>query len=81
MFLPSSRYYVSTDLEVCFDRARGMFRPCSRYVSTVLEVLIVTVLEVCFDHGRPNFDIFRPCLRYVSTGLELRFYRRRGIMF
>ena len=51
--------YVSTVL----DRVRGMFRPCSRYVSAV-----PTVLEVCFDRSRP-------CLRYASTVLD----RARGM--
>ena len=37
-----------------------MFGPCSRYVSTVL--------EVCLDRAR---GMFRPCSRYVSTVLEV----------
>ena len=48
-----------------FDRARGMFRPCSRYGSTVL--------ELCFDPAR---GMFRPCLRYVSAVLEVCMFRR-----
>ena len=32
--LPCSRY-VSTVLEVYFDRARGILRPCSRFTSTL----------------------------------------------
>ena len=55
--------YFSTKLEVYFDRARVMFRTCSSYVSTVLEVcfnlieVCSTVLEVCFDRAR---GMFRP---------------------
>ena len=50
-------------LDVCFDRARGMFQPCSKYVPTVHEVgfdrrlrYISTVLRDCFDRVRLNFD-------------------------
>ena len=57
--------YVSTVLEVCFERARGMHRPCSRYDSIVH--------EVCFDRARV---MFRRCSRCVSTVLEVSFGRR-----
>ena len=64
---------VSLDV-VCFDRARGMFRPClsvfghcSRYVSPLLEYYS-TVLELCFDRARV---MFRPCSSYVPTVLEV----------
>ena len=43
-----------------------MFRRCSRYVSTVL--------EVCFDRAR---GLFRLCLIFVSTVLEMCFNRLR----
>ena len=36
---------VLTALELCFDRARCMLRPCSRYVFTVLEVYFVFMLN------------------------------------
>ena len=70
----------STVFEVCFDRARCNLRPCSRYVSYVLEhfrqfaryastaiEVVLTVLEVCFDHSR---GMFRPCSRCVPTVLD-----------
>ena len=71
MFGPCSRY-VPTVLELFFDcalgmfrpcstvldRAPGMFRPCSRYAWTVL--------EVCLDRARGTF---RPCSSYFSTVL------------
>ena len=53
-------------LEVCFDRARSMFRPRSKYV--------LTVLQLCFDRARGKF---RPCSRYVSNVLEACFDRAR----
>ena len=46
----------STIHEVCFDRARVMFRLCSWFVSSGL--------EVGCDHIR---DVFQPCLMYFST--------------
>ena len=46
-------------LELCFDCARSMFLPSSRYVS--IEI------EVCFDRAR---DMFRSSSRYVSTDLR-----------
>ena len=52
---------------ICFDRARCEFPPCSRYVSTVL--------EVCFDRTR---DMFRRCLCYVSTVVNVSLHRARG---
>ena len=42
-------------LEECFDRAQGIFRPCSRFFPNVL--------GVCFVHDR---GMFRPC----STPLD-----------
>ena len=45
-----------------------MFRPCSRYVFTLLEVCS-TVHEVCFDRRS----------RYVSAVLELCFDRARSM--
>ena len=50
--LPQNNRYFSTVLEVCFDRARGMFRPCS------------AVLEVYFERAR---DMFWACSRYVKS--------------
>ena len=59
--------------KVCFDRpsryvstvARGMFRACKRFVSTVFEINFVhAMLDVCFDRAR---SMFRPCTRYHST--------------
>ena len=48
MFQPSLRY-VSTELEVCFDRARGMFRSRSTYISVVL--------VVCFNRARGTLTV------------------------
>ena len=74
IFLPCSSY-VSTVLEVCFDRARGIF-DCS-YFPTVLEVcfdraqsMFRPSFEVCFDRAR---GMFRACKRYVSTVFEINF--------
>ena len=71
--IPRENRYFSTVIEVrpcstVFDHARGMFRPCSRYVSTVL--------EGCFDRAR---GMFRPCSRYVSTVLEACFDSNRDV--
>ena len=68
----------------------GIFRPCSRYVWTVLEVCfdcargmlrpfsryVSTVLEICFDRSR---GMFRPFSRYVLTVLEVCFDCSRGM--
>ena len=54
----------STVLELCFDRARGMFRLCSRYVSTMLEEHLA-VLEVRGMHP--------PCSGCVPTVLDSYF--------
>ena len=59
--------YVSTMLKVYLDCARGMFRPCSRHYSTVLESQFDQVL-FHRAHG-----MFRPYWRYVSNALELCF--------
>ena len=45
-----SSSYVSTVLEVYFDRARDMFWPCSSCFSIVLEVR--------FDHGQGMFRLY-----------------------
>ena len=64
-----------------FDRARCTFRPCSRYVSTELEVFFdrakgifrrslrcfLIVLEVFLDRAR---GIFRLCSGYLPTILD-----------
>ena len=44
---PSS-IYVSNVLKACLNRARRMFRPCLKFV--------LTVLEVCFDSDQVSFD-------------------------
>ena len=72
-------------LVVCFDLARGLFRPRSSYVSTVLKVCfnrsrcVSTVLDVCFDDARcmcfdRDHGMFQPC---SSTVLEVCFDRAR----
>ena len=71
-------------LELRFDRARLMFRPCSWYVSTVLDRSRGTVrpcliaLEVSFDRARV---IFWPCSWNVSTVLEVIFDRTQGMFW
>ena len=72
--------HISIVFEVSFDRARGTFQPCSKYVSTVHESslhevwfdrrsrCVSTVLAECFDRVRV---IFRQCSRFFSTELEL----------
>ena len=71
--------------ELCFDCARGMFRPCSRYVSTVVDCTrpcrhcsryVSTVLEERFDRARA---MFRLCSRNVAIVLEECFDRARGM--
>ena len=68
--------YVSTVLDLCFNRACGMFLPLSRFVSTVH--------EGCFDR-RSRFDL---TVREVSlnracgmfrTSLEVCFSGARGM--
>ena len=58
MFQPCLRF-VSTVLEAYFDRAKGMLRLCSRYVSTDLRYDL-TMHEVYFDRRS----------KYVSTVVE-----------
>ena len=82
VFADSSNFRVSTRLkffkiiiEVCCRRARGMFRPCLWYVSTVLDVFFdcarsmfrpyLTELEVCIALPRGYFEFVldpNPCL-------------------
>ena len=57
--------------EACFYRARGMLRPCAKYVSTVAPGIfrpcssfVSTVLEVCSNRAR---SMFRPCTSYGLT--------------
>ena len=38
-----------SSLEVCFDRARDLFRPCLRYLSAVARGMFQSPREVCFD--------------------------------
>ena len=64
-------------LEVCFDRARGGLRPCSRCVSTVLELFfdrrsryVSTVArnmhQPCSSNAYVNArDMLRPSTKYV----------------
>ena len=66
MFRPSSRY-VSTVLEVCFDRARGMVRPSHEVCFDRSRGMFRPSLEVCFDQAGV---MFRLCTKYVSTMLE-----------
>ena len=58
MFQPCLRF-LSTVLEAYFDRAQGMLRPSSRYVSTDLPYDL-TMHEVYFDRRS----------KYVSTVVE-----------
>ena len=67
-----------------FDCGSSMFRLCSTYISTVLDLYFdcarpmfrlcstyfSTVLDLCFDCARP---MFRLCSTYVSTVLDLCF--------
>ena len=64
-----SSIYSSTVPQVCLDRARGIFRPSSRYVLTDL-VFVSTMNEVCFDC----------CSRYDSTVLEMYFDCARSLV-
>ena len=70
-------YVLDRTQSLCFDHARGMFRPCSRTVLKVcFDSYVSTVVEVCFDHPR---GVFRPCSKYISTVLELCFDHTRGL--
>ena len=60
-----------TVLGVCSDRARVIFRQCSKYFSNVLKVCF-DVLKVYFDCARGRF---RHCSRYVLTTLDVYFDR------
>ena len=70
--------YVSTVLEVCFDRARRVVRPCSkgrrgcfdrvRGVCRPCSRGVSTVLFLCFVSARPMFRLYST---YVSTVLDL----------
>ena len=61
------RYASSTVLEVCFYRARGVFRPCSGDAANVCSRCIPTVLEVSFYSAR---GVFPPCSSNFSTVFE-----------
>ena len=93
--------YVSTTLdvclrvfEVCFDRSRSMFRPCSTTIP-IIHVFVSTVLEVCFEIAQGMVrscsryiyiyiyidwarGILRSCSRSVSIALKVIFDRDRG---
>ena len=73
MLRPSTKY-VSTELEMCFNRlrylsavGRGMFRPSREVCFDHARVVLAAMLEICFD--RPQ-SMFRPSSRYVSTVLS-----------
>ena len=66
MFRPFTSFVLNV-LEVNFDRAQGVFSPCSRYDSTVLESKFDQVLFHT-AHG-----MFRSYWRNVSTALEVCF--------
>ena len=76
--------HVLTVARGMFDLDRGLFRPFSKLVATMLN-FVSTVREVFFD-GRSSwvFDsaqgMFQPCLRFVSTVLEAYFDRAQGML-
>ena len=76
-FFDHSSRFVSTLLQVCFDRARGMFRRCTSQVLTVARGMfppysgyVSTVYKVYFDCRS----------RYVSTVIKIFFDRARSLV-
>ena len=68
MFRPCSCYVSTvhevflTVLEECFSRAQGMFRPCSRYV--------LTELDLCFDRARDFCAVLDASSTVLEMGVE-----------
>ena len=78
MFRSGSKY-------VFFDHSRVVFRPCSRFTLTLIELYfgsivleyVLTVLQSCFNCAQ---DKFCRCSSYVLTELEACTNRVRGIL-
>ena len=68
--------YVSTVLDLCFDRAQPMFRLCSTFVSTFSteNVYASTVLDLFFDilyQNQVGLNCARPMFRLSRTTFRL----------
>ena len=61
--------YASTVFEMCFNRARGIFRPSLVVCFDLRAQFVSTMLEICL----------RQCSRYASTVHKVCFDRARGM--